>query len=305
MLYNRGMDLNEVAVFIKVIQSGSFSKAAKQLAMPNSTVSAKVSSLEKRLGLTLIQRTTRKLNVTPAGEAYFTRCLQGLEEIRAAEDEITAGQDQPKGLLRITAPADLGIALLPDLAVKFTKKYPLARLEMILTDRRVDLVAEGVDLAIRAGELKDSSLMAKKLGAVYFAPFASPAYLKAHGTPKTPSELKSHTCLQFAPFSGAPWKLAGPKGSVSIAIQPQMIANDLNVVKTLTLSGAGISLMPTFQCYPEVNNGKLMRILDDWRTPLSSVHFVYPAQKFVPLKLSAFMEMATDSIRSSLRNYEL
>ncbi len=147
------MDFNEVAIFIKVVQEGSFSKAAHNLGMPNSTVSAKISSLEKRLGVTLIQRTTRKLNITPAGNAYFKRCMLGLEEIKAAEAEIANIQGEPQGLLRITAPFELGSTVLPQIVSSFIKKYSKVRIELILTDRRVDLLSENIDLAIRAGEM--------------------------------------------------------------------------------------------------------------------------------------------------------
>ena len=149
------MDFNEVAIFIQVVQEGSFSNAAKKLGMPNSTVSAKVSSLEKRLGITLIQRTTRKLNITPAGQSYFKRCMTGLEEIKAAESEIASIQGEPQRLLRITAPTELGSSILPLIVSDYTKKFPKIRIEVILTDRRVDLLSENVDLAIRAGELKE------------------------------------------------------------------------------------------------------------------------------------------------------
>src|SRR5689334_23137629 len=140
------MDLNEINIFIKVVQTGSFTKAAKMLSMPNSTVSSKISSLEKRLGTTLITRTTRRLNVTPAGQAYYKKCLQGFEEIRSAEDEIAASQDEPQGLLRITAPVELGTSVLPQVVQSYINKFPKVRVEVLLTDRRVELVAENVDL---------------------------------------------------------------------------------------------------------------------------------------------------------------
>ncbi|MBX9769040.1 MAG: LysR family transcriptional regulator, partial [Bdellovibrionales bacterium] len=194
------MDLNEISVFIRVVQTGSFSLAANQLGMPNSTVSHRVSSLEKRLGITLLQRTTRKLHVTPLGEAYFKKCLQGLEALQIAEQDIVSNQKEPQGLLRITAPAELGSTVLPQIVSDFTKKYPKVQVESILTDRRVDLLGEGVDLAIRAGPLKDSSLIAKKIGSSYFAPFASTKYLKAKGTPHQPKDLSGHDCLLFPPL---------------------------------------------------------------------------------------------------------
>ena len=294
------MDLNEVAIFIKVVQVGSFSQAAKQLGMPNSTVSSKISSLEKRLGTTLITRTTRRLNITPAGLTYFKKCLQGLEEIKAGEDEIAASQGEPQGLLRITAPVELGGSILPSIICDFKNKYPKVNIEVILTDRRVELLTEGVDLAIRAGELKDSTLIGKKLGQSSFLPFASPKYLKQHGEPSHPRDLKNYQCLHFTPLGSETWKLVGPKGSLNVSVPGQIIINDLTMVKALTVAGTGISLLPSFFCSQEATSGKLVRILPGWQTAPSPVHFVYPAQKFVSSKLSAFINLATDPVKQML-----
>lgn len=297
------LDLNEVVVFIKVVEVGSFSQAAKHLGMPNSTVSSKVSSLEKRLGTTLIQRTTRKLNVTPAGRAYFNKCIQGLQEIEAAEAELASTQGEPQGLLRLTAPVELGASLLPSLVSDFTKKHPKVKVEIILADRRVDLISENVDLAIRAGELKDSTLIAKKIGEVYFAPFASTKYLKSVKAPQHPKDLVEHSCIQFTPLGTDGWKLIGPKTSVTVPLSGKVIVNDLNMIKNLTLNGSGIALLPTFFCYEELKAGKLVRLLPEWRTPLNPVHFVYAAQKFVTPKLSAFIAMASESLKDGLKDF--
>ncbi len=299
------MDFNEVAIFISVVQEGSFSQAAKKLGMPNSTVSAKVSNLEKRLGVTLIQRTTRKLNITPAGQAYFKRCIQGLEEIKAAESEIAAVQGEPQGLLRITAPNELGSSILPGIVSQYTKKYPKARIEVLLTDRRVDLLSENVDLAIRAGELKDSSLIAKRIGTLYFAPFASPKYLKTKGTPTHPRELRNHSCLQFTPIGVDEWKMTSAKGSLNVPIPGRILINDMFALKKMALMDDGIVFLPTYYCYQEVKSNKLIRILPEWRSHLTPIHFVYPAQRFVTPKLSAFITLATDIIKRSFEDYEI
>lgn len=299
------MDLNEVAVFIKVVQTGSFSQAAQALGMPNSTVSFKVSSLEKRLGMTLIQRTTRKLNITLAGQAYFKRCLQGLEEIQAAEAEMASIQKEPQGLLRITAPIELGSSVLPELISEYTRKFPKVRVEMILSGRHVDLLAENVDLAIRASELKDSSLIAKKIGSVYFAPLASTKYLKIKGVPHHPRDLKNHSCLHFTPLGLNEWKLVGSKGNLTLPIEAKTIVDDLAMLKLLTLKGDGIALLPTHLCYDDVQSGKLVRILPEWRTVLTPVHFVYPAQRYVTPKLSAFIDMATETLKRSFQIFEI
>lgn len=295
------MDLNEVLIFIKVVQTGSFTQAARQLDMPNSTVSFKVSSLEKRLGTTLITRTTRRLKVTPAGEAYFKKCLLGLEEIKSGEAEIAASNNDPQGLLRVTAPVELGVSVLPPIVSGYIAKFPKASVEVILTDRRVELLAEGVDLAIRAGELKDSTLTGKKLGYGNFSAIASPKYIKNFGEPTHPRELKNHQCLHFTPLGSESWKLTGPKGSLNVAVPGKVIINDMSLLRSLVLSGMGIALLPSFYCNSEIKAGKLVRVLPGWHTSPSPIQFVYPAQKFVSPKLSAFIEMATEPIRQSLR----
>lgn len=299
------MDFNEIAVFISVVQEGSFSQAAKKLGMPNSTVSAKVSNLEKRLGVTLIQRTTRKLNVTPAGEAYFKKCIQGLEAIKAAESEIAAVHGEPQGLLRITAPHELGSSVLPGIVSQYTKKYPKTRIEVLLTDRRVDLLSENVDLAIRAGELKDSSLIAKRIGTIYFAPFASPKYLKMKGIPTHPRELRAHSCLQFTPVGVDEWKMTSSKGPLNVPLPGRILINDMFALKKMALMDDGIVFLPTYYCYAEVESNKLVRILPEWRSHLTPVHFVYPAQRFVTPKLSAFIALATDVLKRNLEDYEI
>ncbi len=291
------MDLNEIAIFIKVVQLGSFSQAAKALALPNSTVSSKVSSLEKRLGMTLIQRTTRKLHITPAGHGFYLRCLSGFEEMKAAEQELLSLQGEPKGILRVTAPTELGRILLPDIISRFNREYPKVCVEAILTDRRVDLLSEGVDLAIRAGVLKDSTLIAKKLGSAYFVPVASPKYVKAHGLPKHPRDLKDHQILSFPPMGTEDWKLFSGKGAINATINPRTIMNDLEGLYRMALAGDGIAMIAAYFCIEEVKSGKLVRVLPEWRSATSPVHFVYPGQKFVSPKLQAFMKFAGEDLK--------
>lgn len=298
-------DLNEIVVFVKVVESGSFSQAARQLGMPNSTVSSKVSSLEARLGLTLIQRTTRRLSITPAGQAFYKKCAAGLSEILRAQDEVSREQTEPQGLLRITAPIDLGKCLLPEVISAFLKKYKKVQLEMLLEERMVDLVAEGVDLAIRVGKLEDSSLIAKKLGSIYFAAMASPQYLKMAGMPKAPKDLKEHACVQFTSLGREGWTLTSGKSTVTVPMNGQLMSNDLNIVKSLTLAGNGVALLPTFLCAKEFHEGRLQRIFPDWNANARAVHFVYPAQKYVHPKVSVFMEFATEPLKKILQSYEL
>lgn len=295
------MDLNEIKAFVRVVQAGSFRQAAAQLGMPNSTVSAKVSALERRLGVTLLQRTTRKLRLTEAGEAYFRQASQGLEELARAEAEVSAAQREPQGLLRVTAPADFGNACLVDLLAAFRKRHPKVSVELVFTERFVDLVAEGVDVAIRAGELRDSGLVARKVGIACWAPFASPAYLKRAGTPAHPRELREHACLQFTPLGRERWQLGHGKSTVIAPLAREVIANDMQMVKALAASGKGIALLPTFACHREVANGSLVRILPEWRAKADPVHLVYPGQRFVAAKVRAFVDIAMDALKALLR----
>jgi len=296
------MDLNEIRVFVKVVQAGSFSLAAKQLGMPNSTVSARVSALERRLGVTLLQRTTRKLHLTEAGELYFRQVAQGMEDILRAEAEVGSSQREPQGLLRVTAPIDMGDTHFVELVCTFKRKYPKVSLELIFSDRRLDLIAEGVDVAIRAGELKDSGLIAKKLGRVCWAAYASPAYLKRAGTPAHPKDLRQHACLQFTSLGKDNWQLTGSKHSVSVPLASRVIGNDMTLMKALALSDMGIALLPTYACRAEVKSGKLIRVLPGYHAKIDPVHLVYPGQKFVPPKLRAFIEIADAIFKRALQD---
>ncbi len=294
------MDLNEISVFIKVVQAGSFRLAAKQLGMPNSTVSAKISSLEKRLGSTLIQRTTRKLKITEVGQSYYLKCLEGLEHIKNAEAEVNDHQEA-QGLLRITAPVELGASFFPRLSSQFLKEHPKVTLDYLLTDLAVDLLSENVDLAIRAGNLKVSSLIAKKIGTVHFALFASPSYLKVHGSPKEPKDLSEHACLHFTQLNEENWKLSSSKSTVIAKIKQKIRSNDLNMLKALTMSGEGIALLPAFLCLEETQKNKMLRILPEWKSHAQPVHFVYPPQKFISPKLKSFIQYAFDPLKQFLQ----
>ncbi len=297
------LDLNEIAIFVKVVESGSFSMAARVLGIPKSTVSAKVSSLEQRLGLTLIQRTTRKLNITPPGQTFYLRCAGGLSEILAAQSEVTSAQSEPQGTLRLTAPAELGSTILPSIVSGYMKKFKKVKLELILSDRRVDLISEGIDLAIRGGNLADSSLIAKKLGNIYFAPIASPSYVKSAGLPKSPKDLVDHQCIQYNSTGIEEWKLTGSKGSIVVPMSGRILINDLDMVKSLVFAGHGIGLLPNFLCSEDLIKGRLVRVLPDWKSHSSDVHFVYPAQKFVSPKVSSFIAYATDPVRAALTEH--
>ncbi|MGE5217169.1 MAG: LysR substrate-binding domain-containing protein [Chloroflexota bacterium] len=288
------MELDGIEIFVKVVQAGSFSGAAKKLGMPNSTVSAKVSALEKRLGVSLLQRTTRKLHVTQAGEKYFQRCILALEQLQAAETELTSAQQEPRGCLRLTAPVELGHSLLAALVRNFLGRHPKIEVDLIITNRVVDLIGEGIDVAIRAGKLADSRLIAKRFALGDFGLWASPAYIRKHGAPSHPKELAEHNILRFFLFKGNRLELTNGSENAQAAITGRVRADDFETLKAFALLGEGIAYMPAFLCAEETQGNRLQRILPKWHGPAVSFSFVYPAQRFVPLKVRAFIIAAEE-----------
>ncbi len=294
------MDLNQAAVFVKVVQTGSFSAAARLLGLPTSTVSHRVAALERRLGVTLLQRTTRRLNLSEAGELYFQHAAAGLGHLLDAEAAITASLGEPAGLLRVTAPADVGDHILAGIMTRMRRQYPKIRIEMVLMDRYVDLVAEGVDVAVRAGELKDSSLIARNVGIACWVPFASPDYLKSAPPLATPQALRHHCCLQFTPLGKEAWTLTASHGSVVVPMSGQVTVNDVRVVRAMVLAGEGVALLPRYLCREECASGKLVQVLPDWHAKADPIHLVYPRQRFMAPKLRVFVDLAVEELRGWL-----
>ena len=283
------MDLNAIAVFVKVVQAGSFSRAARLLGMPNTTVSAKVAGLEKHLGVTLIHRTTRKLNITPQGRRFFAQCLRGLQEIEASESALTSSAREPSGVLRITAPGDVAHHVLPPLVSKYVRLHPGVRVELVVTNRVVDLVAEGVDLAIRAIRLKDSTLVARPFLAYSGGLWASRRYVEAHGKPEAPEQLARHEVLSFSRLPRQCLTLSDGHRRVDVKLHCRTIADDLETLRAFVLQGAGIAPIPDFLARGEPG---LMRILPEWTWARASLSFVYPGRRFVPPTVRTFIDTA-------------
>jgi len=288
------MDLNETAVFVKVVDAGSFSAAARLLGLPTSTVSTRVARLERRLGVTLLQRTTRRLNLTDAGSLYYQHAATGLGHMLDAEAAVTESTGEPKGLLRVTAPADIGDDLLADIVRQMHRRFPLVGIDLLLVSRYVDLVAEGVDIAIRTGSLKDSTLIAKNVGLARWVPFASPDYLASMPLPDSPQALRHHCCLQFTPLGKESWTLSGAGGSLTVPLPGMVMINDVRIIRAMTLAGEGVALLPEYLCRAECAAGRLQRLLPDWYAKADPVHLVYPRQRFMPPKLRAFIDLAGD-----------
>ena len=292
------MNLDGIEVFVKVAQAGSFSQAARILGMPNSTVSAKVSQLEKRLGVTLLQRTTRKLNLTQAGERYFRRCAQALNDLQAAEGELDTAQSELQGLLRLTAPVEIAHSVLPAVIRSYLQKHAQVTVDLIVTNRVLDLVTEGVDLAIRAGRLKDSGLIARRFSLGHFALWASPAYVKSHPAPAHPKELSRHNFLHFSLFKGRPLELTNGKENAKITVSGRLFADDFEVLKSLAALGQGIAFLPGLLCSEEKKRHQLINILPSWHGESVSFSLVYPAQRFVSPKIRAFINVTEEMLKN-------
>jgi DNA-binding transcriptional LysR family regulator len=248
-----------------------------------------------------LQRTTRRLHLTESGSLYYEQAAVGLGYLLEAEAALDAARQQPQGTLKVTAPADLGDALLAGLVRRVQTEFPELVVEMLLTDRYVDLIAEGVDVAIRTGELRDSSLIAKSLGTIQWALFASRHYLQQAPILEAPQHLHAHPCLQFSPMGREHWVLSNGSSEISVPMTGRTLVNSIGVVKAMTESGQGVALLPTFICQPAQRSQQLERVLPAWLGRADNVHLVYPQQRFMPPKLRAFIDLALAELKPQFR----
>jgi DNA-binding transcriptional LysR family regulator len=287
-------DLNEILVFVRVAELKSFTRAGELLGLPKSSVSRKVAQLEARLGVSLIQRTTRTLNLTETGIAYLERCARIIQDVQEADSLVSSMQRAPTGLLRIAAPPELGNLLLSETLREYVAKYPQVSVEVDLAQRMVDLVAENFDVAIRTGTMSDSTLIARKLGSPDFGLYASPAYLKRRRAPQTPQELVRHECLLFSAITERrTWRLRRGSEEVSIDVSGRFSANSLLMLRDLAVDGYGIARLADLAAREDVAAERLVRILPAWRMAGASVYAVYPGRRFLAPKVQAFLEMLT------------
>lgn len=282
------MDLNELLIFARVAQAGSFSAAARALGLPKSTVSRKVAVLEERLGARLLQRTTRRVSLTDAGRAYQQHCARILAAVEEGERAVSHMQEAPRGLLRVTAPVTF--AYLWPILAEYLERHPAVQADLVHTDRRVDLVEEGFDVAIRAGHLADSSLIARRLGTEWRVAVASPAYLQRHGAPAQPAALADHDGIAFG-AERTHWRLERGPQRVAIPMAPRLVVNDFHGLREAALAGLGIALIPVHVASDDLRAGRLQRVLPDWRSPQTPIHAVYPSNRFLAPKVAAFLDL--------------
>lgn len=279
-----------LSAFVRTVECGSQSAAARELGITPAMVGRYVQALEDRLGARLLNRTTQKQSLTEAGAAFHARAAALLDQLEDAERAASDRQAEPRGVLRINAPMSFGSRHLAEAVAEFCGRHPALRVEMVLNDRVVDLVEEGYDVAVRIGRLAESSLIARRLAPCRLAVCAAPSYLRAHAAPAAPADLRGHNCLlySYASQSGA-WTFAGPEGEVEIRVAGNLVANNGDALLAAALAGQGVVLQPTFIVGDALRDGRLVRLLPDWRPREGDVHAVYPSARNLAPKVRGFV----------------
>ncbi|MGH8852968.1 MAG: LysR family transcriptional regulator [Telluria sp.] len=286
----------EMKVFSSVVEAGSFTGAAQLLDMSKAAVSRYVAELEERLGVRLLHRTTRKLSPTTEGDIFHARCRELLAHLDEAEAEITSRSGEGSGLLKLSVPVTFGIMHLASLWPVFLAQHPKVALDVTLSDRVVDLVEDGFDLAVRIGQLQASSLISRQLAATRLALCASPAYLERRGAPVHPEELRQHEVISYSLFAaGENWSFEGPDGPVVVKVEPRVRTNNGDTCRAVALQGQGIILQPTFLVGADLAQGALTEILPGYRAMELGIHAVYPSRKFVSPKVRLLIDFLVDA----------
>jgi DNA-binding transcriptional LysR family regulator len=295
------MDLNDLDLFVAVAEASSFSGAAKKLGLPKSSVSRGIARLEGELGVRLVQRTTRQVSLSSAGAALHERVAPQLAQLKKAVGDLPEAEEKPSGHLRISAAVDFGITLLPELLSTFVSRCPSVSVEVNVSNKVVDLVADRYDLAFRAtgGRLKDSSLVAKRAGPVVLQLVASPSYLARRGTPRVPADLATHEWVLFR--KAGKLRLEGPGGETADFEPSGRLAGDeMFFIKEAVRAGAGIGMLPTFLLERELASGALVRVLPRWIFPTGALWIVTPGGDHLPKKTAAFREFAIEYLRTRM-----
>lgn len=293
--------LDDMRLFATVAKAKSFTSAARELDMPKQTLSRRIGELEAAIGVQLLLRTTRRMQLTLAGERYATKCV---ELVRIADDANRAAGDESvdaRGTLRITADPLFGEAFLPAILNQLATRWPSVKLEVLLTQRRVDLIEEGFDIAFRIGHVDDAMLKGRSLGPARIRFCASPSYLRKRSRPKTPRDLADHDCIVVrADLGPTAWPFRSERGGVqSVAIDGRYRCNSHLLAYDAALAGVGIGVFPEFACAKDIQRRRLTPVLDDWRIDVGQVWLVHPVQRFANVAVQKFVELAVERLGSS------
>jgi len=288
--------LQEIAVFARIVGTGSLSAAARDLGLSPALISRRLAALEARLGVRLINRTTRSLHLTDEGASYYETCTRVLAEMEEADAAVSAGRAEPRGVLRVALPASFGNQHVAPLVPAFAARYPLVQLALSLSDRAVSVVEEGFDLAIRIADLADSSLAARKLAPNRRVVCASPAYLRRHGAPRAPEDLASHNCLTTTDFS-MHWDYRAPDGKPgSVRVTGRYACDNWEVLRDWALAGMGVALKSTWDVRRHLEDGSLVSLLPGYTFASDvAIYAVYPHRRHLPAKTRVFIEFLAES----------
>lgn len=285
--------LHNMALFVEVVKAKGFRKAADAIGMPNSTLSRRVAALESAIGLRLLHRSTRRIELTEAGQLYFERCKRVVDEARLAHEQLGGMLAQPSGVLRASMPVDFAVTYMAPLVAEFARLYPGIAFDLDLTSRRVDLVSEPYDVAIRLGEQQDSQLVARILAVLAPRLYASPGYLARAGEPRTPAELAGHACLSVMRIGA--WTLHGAGASTSVEVGSRFTANSVGMLRRLATLDMGIVLLPEEVVADDLLGGRLRRIMPEWQGAGQPVYAVTET-RLLPAKTQRFIEFLRERL---------
>jgi DNA-binding transcriptional LysR family regulator len=301
----RDLDLNDLRVFVRVVDRGGFAVAARELGVPTSTVSRTIARLETSTGTRLLHRTPRSVRATSEGRAVYASVSEAVGTLERAAHALEPATRGPKGVLRLTAPPEIGAAFLADVVVAFGERYPLVHVDLCLTNRAVNLVDEGFDVAVRAAtRLADSTLVARKLGELEHALYASPRYIEGHGAPSAPSDLADHRCIVFRGKALAKtWTLRDDKETIEVPVRARMGGDDFSYLRAAVIAGGGIALMPRLVCANDEAAGRIVRVLPRFEARGAGLYVLYPSAAHVPARVTAFRDFVASAFdaRSSGR----
>ncbi len=290
-------DLESMAIFARVVEEKSFSAAARRLQLSKSVVSKRITELEKSIGARLLNRTTRALSVTDAGAIFYEHCARIVEEAEAARLAVDRLHTEPRGILRLSAPVAFGRLHVAPALVEFLTAHPELKIDMVTTDRFVDLAEEGYDVVVRVVGEPSPSLVARRLAPVNRRIVATPGYFARHGVPHTPQDLESHNCLTYTNFNPQDlWRLRGPEGDISVRAAGNLRLNDDDALAEAVLHGLGIALLPTFLIGKDLQSGRLQSVLSDYVPRERYIYAVYLPNRHLPIKVRAFIDFFLERI---------
>lgn len=286
---------DEMSGFVRIVEAGSISKAAEQLGIAKSGVSRRLADLETRLGVRLLNRTTRRSSLTDAGRNYYEGAVKLLSDVAELDAGVADSEASLEGRLRLAAPLSFGLGHLAPAIGEFVRENPGVMIDIDFSDRQIDLVAQGVDLAIRIAELRDSSLKARRICPIRLMLCASPGYLERYGTPQTPEQLVQHRILQYDIGGGPVLRLAdGRGGEIHLPVRPRLIANNGEFLRDMAIAGHGIVLTPTFIVWRAVARGALVPLMSDYWPPPLNAHVVYPQTRYLSRRARGFIDFLVE-----------